>query len=424
MVGAMLTSAGLVVIVTILAWSFQRVAVGQLLCWQGISEYSNAISQEQFTRTAESYRLSRALERSAGGTLQQTAEMKHSVQAGDVEIHNNGLGGSGKNAFSVLPVMGKAFAAHTLAPLGTEAVLQADAAKDVLDKAEKDFARGRLTQEQLAIVRSNTKTTAAEASAVAIVPEPGLGMDKVVQAGDRKLVAELVQSGVPKQQAEGYEMGSMIEGGHRLAAFVSDTLANRNDVKQMVDVDAAVPLSMALNINQSQLRQFGAMSATLGGEALKNEVARNPAFERLAHLSPQKIEGLSQMAAAGVDPLVMDRGYITTKSNRPAQLSADPKVAFIESANYIMQSGDADFRVPGNRPVALKATVESFANTYQHLAQDGGLSIQDKTVLKMTMDTLSKGIETNQVQGLVTKYEASHHSAAANESEHAVLMQR
>ena len=193
----------------------------------------------------------------------------------------------------------------------------------------------------------------------------------------------------------------------------------------MVDANGAVPLSVALNISQQELRQFGAMSAKLGGEALKNEVARNSAFERLTDLSPQKIEHLAQMAAAGKDPLVMDRGYITMVSNRPDQLSADSKVAFIQSANYIMQSGDTDFRVPGNRPAELKATVESFAKTYQHLAQDGGLSVQDKAVLKMTMDNLSKGIEMNQVQGVVSKYEASYQPpVTGNQPEYAASMQR
>lgn len=121
----------------------------------------------------------------------------------------------------------------------------------------------------------------------------------------------------------------------------------------------------------------------------------------------------------------MDYGHITTTSNRPAQLSADSKTAFIESAHYIMQSGDADFRVPGNRPVELKATVESFAKAYEFAAQDGGLSKQDQAVLKMTMDILSKDIETNQLQGLVTKYEASHmRPEVANDLEHAASMQR
>lgn len=380
-----------------------------------INPYSSTISEDQLMRTAASDRIRYKRDSQAGevtnNILQQAAEMKHSVQAGDL--------------FSVLPVMGKAFAAHTLAPLGTEALFQADAAKTVLDKAEKDYARGVLTQQQLAIIDNNTKTTAAEASAAALVPEPGLGMDKIVQMGDRKLVSELVQAGLPKQQAEQYEMGSMVESGHRIAALTVDAMANRADVKQVMDADGAVPLSMALNISREQLKQFGAMSATLGGEALKNEVARNPAFERLAHLSPQKIEGLSQMAAAGVDPLVMDHGYITTVSNRPAQLSADSKAAFIQSANYIMQSGDVAFRVPGNRPVELKATVESFAMTYERLAQDGGLSMQDKMALKKSIDMLSEGIGTGKLQGVVEKYQAAHRSPLeTNVVEHAMSMQR
>ncbi len=392
-----------------------------------VNAYTDAIPEEQLRRTTASVaandHVSAQIGESSGNTLQQAAETRASVQAGDISIYSQG--GTSKNMFSILPVFGKALTAHTLAPLGTEALFQADAAQEVIAKAEKDYAKGLLTQHQFGIVSSNTKVTAAEASAAAIVPEPGLGIDKIVQAGDRKLVAELVQAGLPKERAEQYEMGSMIESGHRLAALASDSQANRNDVKQAVDANGAVPLSMALNINQSQLRQFGAMSATLGGEALKNEVARNSAFERLAHLSPQKIEGLSRMAAAGADPLVMDHGYITTVSNRPAQLSADSKAAFIESANYIMQSGDVAFRVPGNRPVELKATVENFAMTYERLAQDGGLSRQDRAALEKSINILSEGIGTGRLQGVVVRYEAAHPApVAANDAEHAMSMQR
>jgi hypothetical protein len=400
----------------------------------GVNPYTNVIPPEQLKRTIASDTASKGqgaandqAARQVGGTsgnaLQQAAETRTAVQAGDISI------GSGaaitKNMSTILPVLGKAFTAHTLAPLGSEALFQADAAREAMDKSEKDYAKGLLTKAQLDIVNHNTKVTAAEASAAAIVPEPGLGIDKIVQAGDRKLVAELVQAGLPKERAEQYEMGSMIESGHRLAALASDSQANRNDVKQAVDANGAVPLSMALNINQSQLRQFGAMSATLGGEALKNEVARNPAFERLAHLSPQKIEGLSRMAAAGADPLVMDHGYITTVSNRPAKLSADSKAAFIESANYIMQSGDVAFRVPGNRPVELKATVENFAMTYERLAQDGGLSVYDKAALAKSINMMSEEIGTGRLQGVVARYEAAHPApVAANDAEHAMSIQR
>jgi hypothetical protein len=97
----------------------------------------------------------------------------------------------------------------------------------------------------------------------------------------------------------------------------------------------------------------------------------------------------------------------------------------MESANYIMQSGDAGFRVPGNRPVALKASVEAFAKAYEFAAQDGGLSVQDQAALNMSIGKLSKGIEANQLQGVVAKYEAIHQPpVAANDAEHAALMQR
>ena len=399
-----------------------------------VNVYTDLISAEQLKRTVESNfadkprhaandHASAQMGESSGHALQQAAETRTAAQAGDISTYGHGR--TTQNMSTVLPVLGKAFAGHTLAPLGSEALFQADAAREAIAKADKDYANGLLNQQQLEIVSSNTKVTAAEASAAAIVPEPGLGIDKIVQAGDRKLVSELVKTGLPREQAEQYEMGSMIESGHRLAALATDSLANRNDVKRMVDVDGAVRLSVALNIDQAQLRHFGAMSATLGGEALKSEVARNPAFERLAHLSPQKIEGLSQMAAAGVDPMVMDRGYITTISNRPVQLSRDSKVAFIESANYIMQSGDVAFRVPGNRPVELKATVESFAMTYERLAQDGGLSKQDKAALETSINMLAEGVGTGRLQGVVARYEAAHAlPVVANDAEHAMSMQR
>jgi hypothetical protein len=411
----------------------------------GVNAYASPISQQQLERTTESAgRSDTRLALNAGQNIKsnhqgtnssaQVGEIKHdamqlaaeasqSAQAGELAVHGHGHPSGGM--LSVLPILSKSAVTHTLAPLGTEAIFQADTALEVMNKAEKAFANGLLTKDQLEIINSNTKATAAEASAAAIIPEPGFGMDKIVQVGDKKLVAELVQAGLPKQQAEQYEMGSMIESGHRMAALTVSSIANKGDVKQIMDADAAVPLSMALNISQAQLKQFGAMSETLGGEALKVEVSRNPAFEDLAHLSAKKIEKLSEMAAAGMDPLVMDYGHITTTSNRPTQLSADSKAAFMESANYIMQSGDTDFRVPGNRPVELKASVEAFAKAYEFAAEDGGLSRQNQTTLKMTMDTLSKGIETNQLQGVVAKYEASHMPvAAANDAEHAVSMQR
>jgi hypothetical protein len=322
---------------------------------------------------------------------------------------------------SAMPLFSKSAMAHFAVPMGGEAISQADAALNVMDKAETDFNKGLLTQEQLEIIKRYTGVTASGASMAALIPEPGIIMDGTVALGDLKLVNELVQANLPKQLAEQYQMGSVIDGSLRMTKSAVYASQNRDSVKLTYDAEGAVPLSKALNINPAQLKQFGAMSETLGGEALKAEVSRNPAFERLTHLSAQKIEKLSQMAAAGMDPLVMDHGHITTTSNRPTQLSADSKAAFMESASYIMQSGDTDFRVPGNRPVVLKASVEAFAKAYEFAAKYGGLSEHDKDALKVAVDKLSKGIETNQLPGVVAKYKASHLPVvAANDAEHAV----
>lgn len=292
----------------------------------------------------------------------------------------------------------KALAASLL-PAVAEGVALGWGGNEVIERAEHKLQTGHLTQAQFNIISDITKQTVATATAVSMAPDPtGLTSDKAVQFGDQQLIAALEKSGLSKQQAAQYQMGSMTGALDKGAQYLVNRFSNDNEVNQEVALNGSAPLSMALNIHPSQLKELGAMSEKLGGNALQTEVARNSDFAQLAHLTPKELSHLGSLAAAGIDPKVtVSHDKISMLSQQPA-LSANPKTAFEQAVTYIVQSGDSEFRAPKNADPFVQGTIKNFAELYTYLNLDGGLSKHDIQALSLASEKFASGIEQQQQQ--------------------------
>jgi hypothetical protein len=336
---------------------------------------------------------------------EHTAETNHHPklnQAGKVDVRL--LAGTA-GVMSLLSVGAKAAFTHIAPPL-LETAMQAASASEVTSKAESDFEKGLLTQAQLNLIKDTTKETVAKATTASAIPgDPGLGSDLAVRFGDQSLVTALVATGLSEQLARSYEMGSLTGSLEQASSIAVNAGANSNDVKQMMNDNGAAPLSMALNIPRNQLQQLAAMSESLGGKALQTEVARSPAFEQLAALPPNQLTLLGNLAGSGIDPNVSvnDHGEIKMLSQQPVLSINNPKVAVLQATNYILQSGDSDFRAPKEAPILVQEVIDRFAKMYQQLNDDGGLSENDLAALTRasgTMATIAEQPQQTQVAQL------------------------
>lgn len=309
-----------------------------------------------------------------------------------------------------------------LAPGGVESVMQAARVDEVTEMADRHLNTGRLNQAQHEIIQQYTTEHAVAVSAASLAPDPtGLSSDYVAKKGDESLVERLVSAGLPEQQAKEYRLGSLLDSVEEGSQMAKGYFAARQAVRQEMAEHGHVPLSLALHIQPEQLQALGELSNRLGDKLLQREISDHPDFKALAHLPPEQIGQLARLSAAGLDPKVqvLD-GEISTMSQRPRQLSENPKQAFAEAATYVLQSGDHQYRASSTSPITVQATVAAFGKLYQDLAHDGGLSTQDTKALVLAMNSVAQGFDhPQQLQGVVANYtggqQVSQQSVQENE---------
>lgn len=85
-----------------------------------------------------------------------------------------------------------------------------------------------------------------------------------------------------------------------------------------------------------------------------------------------------------------------------------PNEEFMKLASNIVQSGDANVKVPDYKPIELRAAVANFADTYKKLASDGSINDADKVALNFAINTIYKAFDSNGLGGIVAKYEDNH----------------
>lgn len=242
------------------------------------------------------------------------------------------------------------YAAIGIAPPGVDIALYYSAAEQVLNKAQEDLNKKKLSPEQFHIINNATENTFVLAVCASLIPDPsGISSDVAVRYGNNRAIEELLAAGVPKTQAENYQIGSFIQVMENTADAVSKSQSNQNDIEQLKNPYNEVPLSIALGFSASELAVFGEMSEKFNGNALKLEVIRHPDFEKLKHLSNQDLSLLSQSVNAGIDPNVRvneaDEIFISPQltidsSNSPAAqtttekniLAGNNQASFVEVA--------------------------------------------------------------------------------------------
>lgn len=312
----------------------------------------------------------------------------------------------------------KAALTHAL-PVGVEAVMQGERVAEVLELAQKNLENGQLTQAQFNIISDINNKTLAAASLASAAPDPsGLATsDQAVRQGDQMLVNALVKTGISPEQAQQYELGSLAGALDKGAALVVDSLSNAKEVQQLMASSGQVPLSMALGLTQDQLKQtLGPMAEKLGGKALHEEIARNPVLDKLATMSPDKLNLLGQLVLAGKDPKVSvdAEGNISALSQRPV-LPADSKMAIKVAAEYFANSGDYGMRASPKDPPAVQVAVKRLGEMYAHLAQNDGLSKNDIQALSQATEMLANTVGLSQQAQNDTRHQPAPAQQAAAE---------
>ncbi len=309
------------------------------------------------------------------------------------------LGGIAASTTAGLLAKGAVAAVTHAMPAGVETGFQQYAANEVMEKAERDKGNKKLTPEQYDIIKSSTEQAVKTATVASQIPaDPGVGSDKAVQLADKAMVEKLVKTGMSPEKAAQYEMGSVIGVTEKLAEISQKNANNITAVNRAMQQDGKVPLSTALNITQAELQWLGAKSETLSDKLLKTEVARDDRFKAISHLPEKDIAQLAKLSNAGIDPYVKvdaQNGQISTVSQVPKKLANEPAVAYQQAAQYILVSGDTEYRAPRTAPKEVQATVAAYANLYKNLSADGGLSKQDYQALDMSAHKVISEIASN-----------------------------
>ena len=204
---------------------------------------------------------------------------------------------------------------------------------------------------------------------------------------------------------------------------------------QVIDAIPGVASVKAFqNGNTAEAVALAADNGMVTGELYRySQRYADSAMGKPTYVEPGMVESLSIAAVGAIKGAAIKSNEVInqlqeqiglpTKRTTDAAHAAD-KQAFIQAADAIV-AGNVDYKVPENSPVVVKATAENMADLYKFLSKDGNMSKDDMRALNMAKETLSQGFDAPRygpLQGVIEKYEANHF--AANDAEHAVLMQR
>lgn len=299
---------------------------------------------------------------------------------------------------------GKAVTANILPP-ALETMVISYETEETKKQAINDFESGKITLQQLEIIKQHQIEIISTVGAASMAPDPsGIISDKARAAMDEQLRKALMTTGMPEAVSQQYELGSLNHFLEQLSQKAVDSASNQRDVQQEMTASGKVPLHMALGIPANKLSELAAMTEKLGEQALKAEVFRNADFRPLAILPPADITKLGNLISANKLPnvAVNDEGSIKMLPNQhtlpplynqPA-LAADDQQAFIQAAQHIISSKNPKIEVSENRSDQLKTAINIFAKAYTNLDANGGISSNDIAALSMSAAKIALTLET------------------------------
>jgi uncharacterized protein YifE (UPF0438 family) len=296
---------------------------------------------------------------------------------------------------------GLKYAAIGIAPPGIDIAFYYNEAEQVLNKAQQDLNKQRLSPEQFQIISKTTENTFMWTVGASVIPDPsGISSDAAVHYGNKRAMEELLTAGLTKTQAENYQIGSFIQIMENAADTVSKAQSNKNDIAQLKNANNGIPLSVALDYSASQLASFGKMSETLDGNALKLEVERHPDFEKLAHLASNDLSLLSKLVNAGIDPEI--------RVNAAHEIIFSPQQLIDSYENPATKTRAEENVIADNNSPSVSTVVKTLASstvdmTFEKASQ---FSDQVKAVIsdpKIINDIITQEIRTQHCKDLKDK---------------------
>lgn len=296
---------------------------------------------------------------------------------------------------------GLKYAAIGIAPPGVDIIFYYNEAEQVLNKAQEELNKNRLSPEQFQIINKATENTLILAVGTSVVPDPsGISSDAAVHYGNNRALEELLAAGLGKTQAENYQIGSFIQVMENTADAVSKAQSNQYDIEQLKSAYNEIPLSVALGSPASQLASFGKMSETLYGNALKLEVIRHPDFEKLGHLSNEDLSLLSKLVNAGIDPdvRVNDAHEIFISSQQNIDSEKNPVTKNTAEKKILAENNEPSV---GDVLKALSSgTADWVLETASEFAHDVKTVINDPKIIN---DIIAQEIRTQHCKDLKDK---------------------